>query len=97
MVSKFTPHELGYHLTERVDFEKGCYTGQEIVARMHYRAKKLPKILIKSTTKHIEDLEKVQDAAKNSLGIILSCAANEDLNYGLLSMNKNYIDQESDF
>ena len=24
--NKFTPHELGYHLTSRIDFEKGCYT-----------------------------------------------------------------------
>ena len=95
-VSRFTPHELGYHLTERVDFEKGCYTGQEIVARMQYRAKKLPKILIKSTKKQIEDLAKVQDKKNNSLGIILSCAVKEDQNYALLSMNKNYIDQELD-
>ena len=34
--NKYTPHELGYHQTNRIDFEKGCYTGQEIVARMHY-------------------------------------------------------------
>ena len=95
-VSRFTPHELGYHLTERVDFEKGCYTGQEIVARMHYRAKKLPKIVIKSTKKQIENLEKVQDKKNNSLGIILSCAVKENQKYALLSMNKNYIDQELD-
>ena len=44
--NKFTPHELGYHLTSRIDFEKGCYTGQEIVARMHYRAKNLPKVIL---------------------------------------------------
>ena len=29
--NKYTPHELGYHQTNRIDFEKGCYTGQEIV------------------------------------------------------------------
>ena len=79
-----------------MDFEKGCYTGQEIVARMHYRAKKLPKIVIKSTKKQIENLEKVQDKKNNSLGIILSCAVKENQKYALLSMNKNYIDQELD-
>ena len=40
----YTPHELNYHLNERIDFTKGCYTGQEIVARMNYRAKTLPRI-----------------------------------------------------
>ena len=42
----YTPHELSYDKTSRIDFNKGCYTGQEIVARMHYRAKNLPKIML---------------------------------------------------
>ena len=42
----YTPHELSYDRTSRIDFKKGCYTGQEIVARMHYRAKNLPKIML---------------------------------------------------
>src|SRR5690606_31052541 len=32
-----TPQVLNYDLHGLVDFRKGCYTGQEIVARMHYR------------------------------------------------------------
>jgi folate-binding protein YgfZ len=36
---KFTPHELNYHKTNIVNFEKGCFTGQEVIARMHYRGK----------------------------------------------------------
>ena len=36
---QFTPHELNYHELNGVSFEKGCYIGQEIVARMHYRGK----------------------------------------------------------
>lgn len=35
----FTPHDLGYQNLDIINFEKGCYTGQEVVARMHYRAK----------------------------------------------------------
>ena len=34
---QFTPHMLNLDLLGAVDFEKGCYTGQEIVARTHYR------------------------------------------------------------
>ena len=41
---KYTPHDLNYDLTKRVDFDKGCYTGQEVVARMQYRAKNLPSL-----------------------------------------------------
>lgn len=35
----FTPEEINYTLIEAVSFRKGCYTGQEIVARMHYKGK----------------------------------------------------------
>jgi folate-binding protein YgfZ len=31
------PHEACYDLLNGVDFEKGCYVGQEIVSRMHHR------------------------------------------------------------
>lgn len=36
---QFTPHELNYHQLGGVSFDKGCYIGQEIVARMHYLGK----------------------------------------------------------
>lgn len=36
---KFLPHEINLHQLNAIDFDKGCYTGQEIIARMHYRGK----------------------------------------------------------
>lgn len=36
-VEAFIPQMLNYHLTGAVNFKKGCYTGQEIVARAYYR------------------------------------------------------------
>lgn len=36
-VEKFTPHMLNLDLLDAINFDKGCYTGQEIVARTHYR------------------------------------------------------------
>lgn len=35
----FLPHHLGLHRTHYISFHKGCYKGQEIIARMQYRAK----------------------------------------------------------
>ena len=32
------PHRLGLHETGHFSFDKGCYKGQEIIARTHYRA-----------------------------------------------------------
>ena len=36
---KFTPQQLNLDLTEAVNFKKGCYPGQEVVARLHYLGK----------------------------------------------------------
>lgn len=34
----FLPHRLGLHESGHLSFNKGCYKGQEIIARTHYRA-----------------------------------------------------------
>ena len=36
---KFLPHEINLDQLHAISFDKGCYTGQEIIARMHYRGK----------------------------------------------------------
>jgi folate-binding protein YgfZ len=48
---RFTPAQLNYDLAGLINFKKGCYTGQEVVARMHYRgkAKKRLALLIGNT------------------------------------------------
>lgn len=35
----FLPQVLNYDVTAGVNFKKGCYTGQEVVARMHFKGK----------------------------------------------------------
>ena len=37
-IGLFLPHDLNL-IDNWIDFAKGCYRGQEIIARMHYRAK----------------------------------------------------------
>ncbi|MES2673361.1 MAG: folate-binding protein [Pseudomonadota bacterium] len=36
-VEVFTPQAINLQLVNGINFRKGCYTGQEIVARLHYR------------------------------------------------------------
>ena len=36
-VDQFVPQMLNYDIVGGVDFQKGCYPGQEVVARSHYR------------------------------------------------------------
>ena len=95
--NKYTPHELGYHQTNRVDFEKGCYTGQEIVARMHYRAKKLPFLITGSLDVNENMSPEVFNQEGKRAGTLLSTAREENTNLYLISMNKNYDQGEIKF
>ena len=36
---KFTPHMLNLDMTDAISFKKGCYVGQEIIARTHHIGK----------------------------------------------------------
>ena len=36
-MEQFTPHMLNLDLLDAISLDKGCYTGQEIIARTHYR------------------------------------------------------------
>jgi len=37
-IGHFLPHSLNLHNLEAIDFNKGCFTGQEVIARMQYKA-----------------------------------------------------------
>jgi len=45
----FLPHHLGLFELGGIGLEKGCYLGQEIIARMHYKGK-IKKALIETST-----------------------------------------------
>ena len=50
----FLPHALSLDLAEAISFTKGCYTGQEIIARTHYRGKskkRLARLVLESAPK----------------------------------------------
>jgi hypothetical protein len=75
------PHRLGYHHIGAIDFNKGCYTGQEVIARTHFKSNKIfsletaysnePHHLsekIQSTNGHYKMVvESVTDQANNNL------------------------------
>ncbi len=42
----FTPQALNYDRNGLVAFDKGCYTGQEVVARLHYKGKSKKRLAI---------------------------------------------------
>jgi folate-binding protein YgfZ len=45
-IDQYTPEEANMDLAGFISFNKGCYTGQEIVARMHYRGKAAKRLFL---------------------------------------------------
>ena len=84
----FLPHELNLPELNAVNFNKGCYTGQEIIARMHYRGK-LKKHLYCGTIKTSSTLQAGQDVfLKNNnqtelAGNIVNCEKTAENSYFL--------------
>ena len=58
-----------------VDFKKGCYLGQEIVARLHYRGQPKRRLYRGESTAALPVGEAVRDGSGNPLGAVLACAA----------------------
>lgn len=63
----FLPHDINLDQLGAISFDKGCYTGQEIIARMHYRGKL--KKRMQSTTLTTDNPP--QPGAEHTLGTIV--------------------------
>jgi len=70
---KFTPHELNYQHLQFISFDKGCYVGQEIIARMHYLGK------LKKQLQHITSLTK--QGASSESETLVNIAFNPTTNF----------------
>ncbi|OGT77527.1 MAG: hypothetical protein A3G71_00645 [Gammaproteobacteria bacterium RIFCSPLOWO2_12_FULL_38_14] len=69
----FTPHELNYPRWGLISFKKGCYTGQEVIARMEYLGKLkkhlyFSEIETQECVKRGEELKQTSD--KRVVGVI---------------------------
>ncbi|MDJ0749269.1 MAG: hypothetical protein QNJ11_07280 [Woeseiaceae bacterium] len=72
----FTPHMLNLDLLDAISLDKGCYTGQEIVARTHYKGATKRRTLRFSSAGPVKVGDKVM-AAERSIGEVLNVAGNE--------------------
>ena len=92
---KLTPHEINYDVSERVDFEKGCYTGQEIVARMHYRAKSLPRLYLTQGSNDLAETNmSVENSAGRRIGSVVKVLKHQKGNYALISIKADELEED---
>ena len=80
-VGKYLPQDLNYDLNGFVDFDKGCYTGQEIIARLHYRGqpkRRLSLLAVTSSTQPANDERVVDRSTGKSIGSVVEVVRWED-------------------
>ena len=87
---QFVPQMLNLDLLNGINFKKGCYTGQEIVARTHYLGSvKRRTYLAELDTISAADImpsagDKVMDGNKNEVGQIVRVTVNTNNGYDAL-------------
>ena len=71
---KYRPHELGQHDT-RVSFKKGCFKGQEIIARMEYlgKLKKETRLITHSNQQEVSEFIIIGKSYQDQETIFSSC------------------------
>ncbi|MAX53379.1 MAG: hypothetical protein CMH22_15495 [Methylophaga sp.] len=76
---QFTPQQLNLDVIGGVSFKKGCYPGQEVVARLHYLGKPSRRLfLAEITTSHLpEPNTEVIDEAGDVAGHVVQAAMNQ--------------------
>ncbi|PID41904.1 MAG: hypothetical protein CSB48_12855 [Proteobacteria bacterium] len=82
-VDKFVPQIFNLHYLNAISFQKGCYTGQEIVARIKYLGKEKKQLRVmqcevpghRPFSARIAGLT-VEDSAHKKAGTVLRCSEN---------------------
>jgi folate-binding protein YgfZ len=76
---EFIPQMFDYHSAGAIDFDKGCYLGQEIVARMQYRGN-LNRRLHRGRANHSTEIgQPLLDEGAKRVGKIVAAAGNDFL------------------
>lgn len=89
----FIPQMLNLDALEAVDFKKGCYTGQEVIARLHYKGTSKRRLVIYTASEAYPPAEAIHAPNdRNSIGTILNCTKTSNNNYtGLVVLKIEYI------
>lgn len=82
----YTPQLLNYDLMGHVDFKKGCYTGQEIVARMHYRGTAKKRLFRASVEGFPVSVDSLLLHQGQSVGEIVSVALTDSGKFEILAI-----------
>ncbi|MBA6412547.1 folate-binding protein YgfZ [Parahaliea sp. F7430] len=96
-VASFLPQVLNYDLLSYINFKKGCYTGQEVVARLHYRGKSKRRLYIAKSNNNVPakaGTEINADQGTQACGTVVNAlAAPDGGSIMLVSVAENALDK----
>ena len=69
---EFQPFELGMTQNGGVNFKKGCYLGQEIIARVHYRGQPKTQLVLAIAAEGIQEGELITDETDSPCGKVIT-------------------------
>ncbi len=84
----YVPQMLNLQATGAINFKKGCYTGQEIVARMQYLGKLKRHIFIGQVTtdQALEVGQQIDASRRKNVGRITSIASTDENTYSFTAV-----------
>lgn len=96
---KFVPQHFNFQLTDGISFKKGCYTGQEIIARIQYRGQ-VKKHVFRATLPPESPAASVGDSLESpstggtEKGLVVAAAHYMDHHEVLVAMDRKHLDLE---
>lgn len=96
---QYIPQALNYQLIDAISFQKGCYTGQEIIARMQYRGQ-LKKHTYRATIHSSEEILVGSTIVKpnnidKTLGHVVASAHKQSKSDVLIATTENIYQKEA--
>ena len=88
-IGAYLPQDLDYDLDGSVSFTKGCYTGQEIIARLHYRGtpkRRLHRAEVSSDAGVLPAGTVLTDEQGKTIGSIVNAVGTPDTQYLLIEL-----------
>ena len=82
---QFVPQMLNLDILNGINFKKGCYTGQEIIARTHYLGSVKRRTYLAEIAAETAPGNKVTDAAQSEVGQIVRVAPNLSGSFDVLA------------
>lgn len=92
----FLPHRLNLQCLNAISFSKGCYTGQEVIARTHYLGKlkyHMYPILVDTRDNIQPGTEIINNVSGQAVGEIVDACENENHAYECLAVLPNDLSQ----